>query len=75
MDQTPEYGKKLKQQSNTYLKYSSLGFQLLATIGVAGWLGYLLDKELDMEFPAFMLGFGLLGFAGMTYQIYRSINK
>ena len=61
-------------QYNTYLKYSGLAFQLLAAIGVFGWLGYLLDKRLNL-IPLFTLLFGFLAFGGMMYQIYRSINK
>lgn len=61
--------------SNNYLKYSNLGLQLLLGIGLAGWLGYLLDNFLEIEFPAFMLTFGFLAFGGMLYQIYRTLNK
>jgi F0F1-type ATP synthase assembly protein I len=66
--------KKLKPY-NSYLKYSSLAFQLLAAIGVFGWLGYKLDQYLNIKFPAFMLFFGFAAFGGMMYQVYRSINK
>jgi len=67
---------KLKPNpSNTYLRYSSLAFQLLAAIGILGWLGYELDQYLKLSFPAFMLLFGFMAFAGMIYQIYRSIKR
>jgi F0F1-type ATP synthase assembly protein I len=48
---------------------------MLAAIGVAGWLGYLLDGRLELKFPAFMLLFGFMAFGGMMYQIYRSVNQ
>ena len=54
----PSPNKKLKTY-NSYLKYSSFGLQLLAAIGVFGWLGYKLDQYLNLKFPAFMLLFGL----------------
>jgi F0F1-type ATP synthase assembly protein I len=63
------------QEPNAYLKYSGLAVQLLAAIGFFGWLGYLLDNYLGFQFPAFMLLFGFLAFAGMMVQLYRSINK
>jgi F0F1-type ATP synthase assembly protein I len=66
---------KKSSQSNNYLKYSGLAFQLLAAIGVCGWLGYKLDSYLEIKFPAFLLLFGFLAFGGMMYQIYRSINN
>ena len=67
--------KKTKRQVNAYLKYSGLGLQLLITIGVAGWLGYLLDQYLSLTFPVFMLLLGFLAFAGTIYQLYKTINK
>jgi F0F1-type ATP synthase assembly protein I len=72
--QEPHPNKKLKTY-NSYLKYSSLAFQLLAAIGVFGWLGHKLDQYLNIKFPAFMLLFGFAAFGGMMYQVYRSINK
>ncbi len=61
--------------SNSYLKYSNLAIQLLLGIGLAGWLGHLLDNYLTLSFPAFMLLFGFTAFGGMMYQLYRSLNK
>lgn len=49
--------------------------QLLGAIGIFGWLGHLLDSWLKLQFPAFMLLLGFLAFAGMIFQLYRSINK
>jgi F0F1-type ATP synthase assembly protein I len=75
MDSTePSRNKKLNQ-TNGYLRYSGLAVQLFAAIGVLGWLGYKLDRYLQIQFPAFMLLFGFLAFGGMMYQIYRSINR
>lgn len=65
----------LKKDTNNYLKYSGLGLQMLATIGVAGWLGYKVDQYFELKFPAFMIGLGLIGFIGTMIQLYRSINK
>jgi len=48
---------------------------MLATIGVAAWLGYQLDRYLQLKFPAFLLSFVLLSFGGTLYQLYRSVNK
>jgi len=73
---SPEPSRKSKQrQYNTYLKYSGLAFQLLAAIAIFGWIGYKIDLALDLKFPAFLLTLGFLAFAGMMYQLYRSINK
>jgi hypothetical protein len=75
MNNVPSQDKKKPSPSNGYLKYSGLAFQLLFAIGLFGWLGYLLDQYLHLEFPAFMLTFGFAAFGGMMFQLYRSINR
>jgi F0F1-type ATP synthase assembly protein I len=47
----------------------------LLTIAICGWLGHELDQYLDNKYPVFMLILGFIGFAGIMYQVYRSINK
>lgn len=61
--------------SNSYLKYSSLALQLLVTIGLFAWLGYLLDGWLKLKYPIFLIVFVFMAFAGMMYQLYKSIDK
>lgn len=70
----PSPHRKSNQYSN-YLRYSGLAVQLLAAIGVFGWLGYKLDVYLELKFPAFMLLFGFLAFAGVMVQLYRTIKQ
>lgn len=72
-NQDPSH-KKLKPY-NSYLKYSGLGIQLLITLGIAGWLGYLLDGYLNIQFPVFMLVFGFAAFGASMYRIYKTISK
>ena len=66
----PSSNPKLKPYNN-YLKYSSLAIQLLAAMGIMGWLGYKLDQYLKLKFPAFMIIFGFLAFGGMMYKVYK----
>ncbi|MFN3840830.1 MAG: AtpZ/AtpI family protein [Cyclobacteriaceae bacterium] len=73
--QEPSVEPKKQNQFNAYLRYSGLALQLLITIGIFGWLGYKLDQWLLLPFPVFMLLFGILAFAGMLYQVYRSLNS
>jgi F0F1-type ATP synthase assembly protein I len=70
----PSTNKKLNQY-NSYLKYSGLAIQLLAAIGLSGWIGYKIDQWLEFRYPIFMLTLGFLGFGGIMYQVYRSINR
>jgi F0F1-type ATP synthase assembly protein I len=62
-------------QYNSYLKYSGLAIQLLGAIFVCGWIGSKIDQWLEMKLPIFMIVLGLLGFAGVMIQVYRSINR
>jgi F0F1-type ATP synthase assembly protein I len=71
----PSQPSKKPNQYNSYLKYSGLAFQLLAAIGICGWLGYNVDQWLELKYPVFMLCLGFIGFGGMMYQVYRSINR
>ncbi|MBT1702669.1 AtpZ/AtpI family protein [Chryseosolibacter indicus] len=71
--QDPSRRKKLNQY-NSYLKYSGLAIQLLAAIALCGWVGHFIDKWLNYKYPVFMLILGFVGFGGMLYQIYKSIN-
>jgi hypothetical protein len=64
-----------EKPTNDFLKYSSLGLQLLVTIGAAAWLGIKIDSYLQLKFPAFLLTLVFVSFAGMVYKLYRSINN
>jgi len=61
--------------NNKFLKYSGLGIQLLVTIGLAAFLGWKLDRYLELKFPVFLLSFVLLSFGGTMYHLYRTLNK
>ena len=74
-DQEPSGKKEQPKQYNSYLKFSGLAVQLVATIGLAGWLGYLLDNYLALGFPLFIIVFTLLAFSGAMFQLYKSMNK
>jgi F0F1-type ATP synthase assembly protein I len=71
----PSLPNRKPSQYNSYLRYSGLAVQLLAIIGVSGWIGYKIDQWFNLKYPVFMLILGFLGFSGMMYQVYRSINK
>lgn len=67
--------KDKKDTSNTFLKYSGLGLQLLISIGLAAWIGLKLDIYFELKFPAFLLLLVFVAFAGSMYLLYRSLNK
>ncbi len=68
--------KPQKPSSNNILKYSGLGFQMFAMIGIATWLGITLDKKLGMiKFPAFTLSLVLIAVIGSFISLIRSVKK
>ncbi len=62
-------------KNNAWLKYAGMAFQMLATLGVAFFIGYKLDKYFELSFPAFLLLLPLLGLGGLFYQILHDTNK
>ncbi len=71
----PSTPNKKPNPFNSYLRYSGLAIQMLATIGVLGWLGYQADRYWNHKYPLLMLLLGFIGFAGSLYQVYRSITR
>ena len=60
--------------TDSYLKYSGFALQLFGGIGLAGWVGYRLDKFLELRFPVFLLSFVLIVFGGMMYLVYKKLK-
>ena len=60
---------------NTYIKYSSLGFQMIASIGLGAWGGHALDNSLHNTTPWATIGCALLGIAISLFLLFRSIPK
>ena len=73
-EQDPSDPKK-PSPSDAYLKYSGLAIQLVATIGIAGWLGHWLDGYLSLKFPLFLVLFVTGAFSGVMLKLYRSLNQ
>jgi F0F1-type ATP synthase assembly protein I len=64
-----------KKQPASLIKYSSLGVQMVVTLGVGAWLGQKLDQYLNLKFPVFLITFVFLLFGGLMVQLYRTLNK
>ncbi len=64
-----------KPPYNSFARFSGFAFQLLGGLGVAGWIGYVLDGYLGLSFPVFMLLFVLSMLAAMMYQINKKLNE
>ena len=75
MGKTQPSNHKGRKPYNSYLKYANLGLQLILTIGLAGLLGYWIDKKLELNFPIFLLLLIFVSFFGSMYKLYREISK
>ena len=73
MEQDPE--KSPKKQVNNYIKYSAVGFQMMATIGLLTFIGYKIDASRNAKTPYFTAGFSLLGVIVGILQVVRQLNS
>ncbi|SDY41880.1 Putative F0F1-ATPase subunit Ca2+/Mg2+ transporter [Hymenobacter psychrophilus] len=56
-------------------RYSGIGVQMAATIGLSTWAGYWLDKHFQTETPWFTLGLMLLGLFAALYNVIRAVSN
>ncbi|MCC2546038.1 AtpZ/AtpI family protein [Hymenobacter sp. BT175] len=58
-----------------FAKYSGLGFQMLATIGLCAWGGLKLDAHFQNKNPWYTIGLMVLGLVAATYQVIRTLTR
>jgi ATP synthase protein I len=66
---------KKEPLNNNFLKYSGLGFQMIATIGLAAWAGIKLDQHFQVKSHMFTVVLMLLGVIGSMYLVIRGLMK
>jgi F0F1-type ATP synthase assembly protein I len=71
----PASQKSRKKQSNAYLRYIGLGFQLIALIGAALFVGYKIDQWAGFRFPLFMIVLSLLAIGLLLWRIVKDTSK
>jgi F0F1-type ATP synthase assembly protein I len=64
-----------KKQVNSFARYSSISFQMLATIGVFAFIGYKLDEYNHTKAPIYTAILSLLGVIISLYQVVKQLNK
>lgn len=62
-------------RDNAFLRYSTLSFQMGATIFLGVWTGRKLDKASGLGFPLFTLALSLLAVAAAIYQVVRELGR
>ncbi|KAA2240225.1 AtpZ/AtpI family protein [Chitinophaga agrisoli] len=74
----PSTKKKLppkKKSSNVLLRYAGLAFQMMATLGLAVFVGYKLDRWIGWSFPVLMIIFSLLALTLLLWQIIKDTRR
>ena len=64
-----------KKNVNNFARYSSISFQMLATIGVFAFIGYKLDAYQHTKTPIFTAILSLVGVVISLYQVVKQLNK
>jgi preprotein translocase subunit Sss1 len=72
----PEKNKKPQSKPlHDYIRYSGLGIQMLATIGIFLWIGMQIDRKLSWEFPVFTIIFVLIGIVGSIISLIKNLSQ
>ena len=64
---------KKKKQLDSYVKYSSLAFQMGGIIALFCWLGVKIDAWQDLEKPWFTITLSLLGVGISLYSTLKQL--
>lgn len=64
-----------RKNANSFIKYSAIAFQMLATIGLFSFAGYKLDGYLETDKPIYTALLGIVGVAASLYQVVKQLNK
>ncbi|MGX5687725.1 AtpZ/AtpI family protein [Arcticibacter tournemirensis] len=64
-----------KKALNSYAYYTSMGFQMIAVIGVFAFIGYKIDEGQASKTPLFTAFFSLAGVFISLYLVIRSVKK
>ncbi|WP_338764261.1 AtpZ/AtpI family protein [Bernardetia sp. ABR2-2B] len=64
----------LKKGSNKYIKYSSIGMEMIGSVLLGGFGGNWLDKKLEFSFPLFTIILILLGLGATFTHLIMQLN-
>lgn len=64
-----------KKALNSYVKYSAMGFQMIAIIGICAFIGYKIDENRHAHHLVITALFSLVGVAIALFLIIRSLKN
>lgn len=65
---------KEKKSLNNYIRYSGIGFQMIAIIGICTFIGYEIDDYRHSTQLVFSALFGFLGVCASLYIVIKSLK-
>ncbi|KOH44139.1 hypothetical protein NC99_31320 [Sunxiuqinia dokdonensis] len=68
----PKNLKKHKQKFDSFIRYSSLAFEMVTIMALGVFIGFKIDQWLDLSFPAFTLALMIIS---VIAAIYHAIKK
>lgn len=67
--------KNQPEDRNAYMRYATMGTQMLVVIGLGVFAGFKLDKYLGLKIPIFTLVLSLLSVAAAIYLSIKDLIK
>ena len=64
-----------EKKVNAAAKYSAIGFQMIATIGLLTFIGYKIDEHRQSETNIITAAFALVGVGIALFQVIRQVMK
>jgi uncharacterized membrane protein YeaQ/YmgE (transglycosylase-associated protein family) len=64
-----------KKGLDTFIRFSSLGFEMMVIIGLGTFLGYKIDQWMENDFKGFTLALMILSVVGAIFCGTRSLLK
>lgn len=68
-------GDSTHKKTTNYAKYSSIGLQMLGTIGLGTYAGVKLDEWQGNKIPGWTLALSLLSIAAALYNFIRQVKS
>ncbi len=67
--------KKNKNKYDSFIRYSSLAFEMMAIIVIGTFSGYKIDQWMENEFKGFTLALMILSVIGSVFYSTRNLLK
>lgn len=67
--------RKNKNKFDSFIRYSSLAFEMMGMIGIGTFLGYKIDQAMDNNFKWFTLFLMVFSVIGTVFYIIRKLLK